>query len=46
MKNLNEFSFEWLSILKHSYEKRVILKNGDESLDASSGKTFLEFWHF
>lgn len=37
--NLNEFSFEWLSLLKHSYEKKVVLKNGDEN--DQTGSSFL-----
>ncbi|RNA43275.1 Dynein heavy cytoplasmic [Brachionus plicatilis] len=29
--NLNQFSYEWLRMLKYTFEKRVILKNNDET---------------
>ena len=28
IKTLNEFSYEWLRVLKYKCEKRVILRNG------------------
>ncbi|CAF0731757.1 unnamed protein product, partial [Brachionus calyciflorus] len=30
VKNLHQFSYEWLRIMKYKYEKRVILKNSEE----------------
>lgn len=40
MKSLNEFSFEWLAVLKHKYDKKVVLKNKDIVNESSKNLKF------